>query len=650
MTMDLFMSQSLYQTGIRVGGGKGTNDTRPRELKATDTKDSGRSIFLHTLSQVVNGLSIPILQNSDLAESSGAFWVAGANTLLGLDTLTAEVFQSIKGNGGTRLENPLCLGGIGLGSGESSSDSPGLPGVSASNPDGEQMLQGGEVRSQRGLSVSDGFGGGKTFCGFIRVDAESLGKEGTSINGNEEKQIQTEATLKRSGGHFKNFKGSFPVPVEEGEGSVEDSARALKGEAPLMRPWADSITSEKGTEPGKLREDIRALDYLGEIGPRSQELKADPQVPFEEDGKSGENQEKFLTAEPMELGPRSDPKTEDQRIGAAKDLGSVFGQEGAGTHGEAQTELTQKHILVEPDTGSWKTEKWVAVQAERHAENRFFPGEINLGSVRNDAQPAGGSESNPVSSASLRTKADSTPRRHLGHLDPQASGPKENGSTRDVTFDHTTKRSGGDERSSKSIPTRFGTVDEVVASARTAQTEFSRREFAPMFPATQSSGNISENVLPKDTPETSEKPYQAEVMTQVVEKAVLHSAAGNREITITLKPEFLGHLRMHILTENHHVSLKISTEIPLVKEIIEGNIGHLKAALQNHGLEIHKFDVFIGHDSTQYGGGYENETLQERGIESAENPMTGDLPSEEGENQLQPSQDDTGKMLVDFFA
>ena len=134
--MDLFMSQTLPQTFTCVEGGKGAADTSPRDLKATDAKDSGGSIFLHTLSQLINKPFIPILSDSDLSESSRAFSVGGSNTLLKLDTLTAEVLQTIKGNGKIRLENPLAALGIGLGSDEDSSDSSGLFGISASNPEG----------------------------------------------------------------------------------------------------------------------------------------------------------------------------------------------------------------------------------------------------------------------------------------------------------------------------------------------------------------------------------------------------------------------------------------------------------------------------------------------------------------------------------
>ena len=86
-------------------------------------------------------------------------------------------------------------------------------------------------------------------------------------------------------------------------------------------------------------------------------------------------------------------------------------------------------------------------------------------------------------------------------------------------------------------------------------------------------------------------------MSQLVEKASLNLKNGLTSIRIKLKPEALGHLRMHITTENNQVMIKILTEIPLVKEIIETNVNQLRAELQNQGLEIDKFDVSVNHGS-----------------------------------------------------
>ena len=74
---------------------------------------------------------------------------------------------------------------------------------------------------------------------------------------------------------------------------------------------------------------------------------------------------------------------------------------------------------------------------------------------------------------------------------------------------------------------------------------------------------------------------------------------GKTAMTIKLKPEFLGRINVHISTEQHQVMVKIITEIPAVKEVIEQNVQQLRVEMGNHGLEIDKFDVIAEHGSNQ---------------------------------------------------
>jgi flagellar hook-length control protein FliK len=96
-----------------------------------------------------------------------------------------------------------------------------------------------------------------------------------------------------------------------------------------------------------------------------------------------------------------------------------------------------------------------------------------------------------------------------------------------------------------------------------------------------------------------QRPLQLDLLNQVVEKAVVNLKNGQTSINIDLKPEYLGRLRMHISTDNNQVVVKVMTDVPLVKEIMETNLSQLKTELQNHGLEIEKFDVFLNDGSNQ---------------------------------------------------
>jgi flagellar hook-length control protein FliK len=118
--------------------------------------------------------------------------------------------------------------------------------------------------------------------------------------------------------------------------------------------------------------------------------------------------------------------------------------------------------------------------------------------------------------------------------------------------------------------------------------------------STRNSGEIT----PKQVSQAKEavqlqRPLQLNILSQVVEKAVMNLRAGQTSINIDLKPDHLGRLRMHISTENNKVVVRILTEVPLVKEIMETNLSQLRTELQNHGLDIEKFDVFLNDGSYQ---------------------------------------------------
>jgi len=93
--------------------------------------------------------------------------------------------------------------------------------------------------------------------------------------------------------------------------------------------------------------------------------------------------------------------------------------------------------------------------------------------------------------------------------------------------------------------------------------------------------------------------HAPEVMTQIVDKAVVNVRNGHKEMKIALKPAFLGQMQMRIITANQQVSIRILTESAVVKEAIENHLYQLKADLGNHGLNIERVDVFMSSDAQQ---------------------------------------------------
>lgn len=101
---------------------------------------------------------------------------------------------------------------------------------------------------------------------------------------------------------------------------------------------------------------------------------------------------------------------------------------------------------------------------------------------------------------------------------------------------------------------------------------------------------------PTPTP-TATRDTQTDVIRQIVQRMTLHSRGNQSTMTIHLKPEFLGQVQMEVSTENHQVTVRMATESMAVKHMVEQGLQHLKSELQQHGLQVHKFDVFVANDN-----------------------------------------------------
>jgi flagellar hook-length control protein FliK len=92
---------------------------------------------------------------------------------------------------------------------------------------------------------------------------------------------------------------------------------------------------------------------------------------------------------------------------------------------------------------------------------------------------------------------------------------------------------------------------------------------------------------------------QMAVMDQIVDKADLRSIRGRSEIQIRLKPEFLGNVQMTVSTDKEQLAVRILTDQPVVKNVIESHLHQLKSELQNQGLSVDKFDIMVNPDADQ---------------------------------------------------
>ncbi len=152
-------------------------------------------------------------------------------------------------------------------------------------------------------------------------------------------------------------------------------------------------------------------------------------------------------------------------------------------------------------------------------------------------------------------------------------------------------------------------------------------------------------------PEGPAQPFHQDLMQQVAEKAVFHLRNGRAEARIDLKPESLGHLKLHVSTDHGQVTLRILTESTWVRDMIESNISHLKNELQQHNLQIDRLDVSVSGGQQETGNGNDWASASPRN------------PAEEagsGEGGAAPVGEETGTAhravararvgMVDYFA
>lgn len=145
-------------------------------------------------------------------------------------------------------------------------------------------------------------------------------------------------------------------------------------------------------------------------------------------------------------------------------------------------------------------------------------------------------------------------------------------------------------------------------------------------------------------------PFEHELLKQITGKTVFYLKNGKSEARIDLKPELLGHMRLHVSTDNGQVTLKIMTKSAWVRDIIESSINHLKNELHSHNLQIDRLDVSVSGESRDFAN--ENSQTADSQLASSNSALTGeDEPmTSDGEASQNPLEPNARVGLVDYFA
>jgi flagellar hook-length control protein FliK len=124
------------------------------------------------------------------------------------------------------------------------------------------------------------------------------------------------------------------------------------------------------------------------------------------------------------------------------------------------------------------------------------------------------------------------------------------------------------------------------AGTRVVKLEAGTNDSGQLTSQSQTFDKTLESATASKEAEAAQRELRSDTMGQIVRRAVIQIRDGQHEARIDLKPDFMGHVRMQVITENQQVTVKILTEFGFVKDMIENNIQQLKADLQQQGLEV----------------------------------------------------------------
>jgi flagellar hook-length control protein FliK len=96
--------------------------------------------------------------------------------------------------------------------------------------------------------------------------------------------------------------------------------------------------------------------------------------------------------------------------------------------------------------------------------------------------------------------------------------------------------------------------------------------------------------------------HKMEIINQVINKAKVVLNGEKSEMIVQLKPESLGRLSLKLVSDNGVLTAKFITENQQVKQVLETNLQTLKSALEEQGLNVQGFSVFVRQDSSDEPG------------------------------------------------
>jgi flagellar hook-length control protein FliK len=139
------------------------------------------------------------------------------------------------------------------------------------------------------------------------------------------------------------------------------------------------------------------------------------------------------------------------------------------------------------------------------------------------------------------------------------------------------------------------------------------------------------------------------VVDQIIKKAVLELGQNKSELKINIKPESLGAINIQVVSENEHLTAKITTETQSVKNIIEQNLDQFKSDLSKSGMEFDGIDVSVGNQS-QFDQSWERDEIAKQMKHFEKIYRQADSEKSETSNKNDRAKGKLKESAVDYYA
>jgi flagellar hook-length control protein FliK len=193
-----------------------------------------------------------------------------------------------------------------------------------------------------------------------------------------------------------------------------------------------------------------------------------------------------------------------------------------------------------------------------------------------------------------------------------------------------------------------GSIEETVA--KVIKTETGSSDHNLLNSPGPNAEKLAEPAAKLKEAEAAQADFRNQTLNQIVRKAAIHLGNGLHEARIDLKPDFLGHIRMQVISDHHQVTVRILAEHGFVKDMIESNVHQLKVDLQQQGLEVDKLEVSVSRDPEDSGNS-KDKMAQSKFRQGQANPNGDRDPGEEQPEKPRRSiLTEEGSATVDYFA